>query len=116
MLGNACNDVLSGGLGADFVSGGDGNDDLDGGAGRDTLHGGDGFDVFIVSQRAGNDTILDFDLDRDLIDMQALAIDFGDLVLRNAQGGASTRVVHTEGSILLENVDRADVTEDLFIF
>jgi Ca2+-binding RTX toxin-like protein len=49
--GFADDEVIDGGLGADWIRGGAGNDDLRGGAGRDALDGGAGNDVL----RAGAD-------------------------------------------------------------
>ncbi|WP_244433708.1 calcium-binding protein, partial [Azospirillum sp. B506] len=46
--GNALDNRLSGGTGADSLSGLDGNDTLDGGLGADTLVGGLGDDVYLV--------------------------------------------------------------------
>jgi len=50
LVGNAGNDTLAGGLGSDSLSGGEGNDVLEAGAGnfKDTLDGGAGSDVAIL--------------------------------------------------------------------
>ena len=67
ILGNASDNVIIGGKGADklngnsgndSLSGGKGNDTLWGGAGNDTLTGGDGTDVYIYE--GGNDLITDY--------------------------------------------------------
>jgi serralysin len=73
-------DVLFGGRGADTLFGGSGSDDLDGGQGNDILHGGaasdslrggDGFDRFVFDGRQfGNDTVVDFAVGRDRIDLR----------------------------------------------
>lgn len=59
------NDDLFGGAGDDALIGGKGRDRLDGGEGNDTLKGGKGADTFVFN--AGHDTILDFQDDRDTI-------------------------------------------------
>jgi Ca2+-binding RTX toxin-like protein len=55
MVGNAADNTLAGGGGADSLDGGDGNDLLDGGAGGDSLSGGDGNDTLFGG--AGGDTL-----------------------------------------------------------
>ena len=56
----------------DSLDGGVGDDTLYGGEGNDTLTGGDGADVFIIGAGHGNDTITDFDVDDDTIDISGL--------------------------------------------
>ena len=46
--GNALDNMIIGGSGADRLMGGDGNDQLDGGVGADTLAGGRGNDLYLV--------------------------------------------------------------------
>lgn len=58
-------DIVSGGMGDDVLRGNAGNDTLNGDAGNDTLNGGTGRDTFIFT--GGNDVILDFEDDRDLL-------------------------------------------------
>ena len=48
MAGNALDNVLTGGSGADTLTGNAGNDTLDGGAGNDTLRGGTNDDTYVV--------------------------------------------------------------------
>jgi Ca2+-binding RTX toxin-like protein len=83
------NDVLTGGAGGDAISGGDGNDRIIGGLGGDVLTGGWGADVFVYTSvqesfsiSSGNvtdatnvDEIVDFDVNRDLIDLSAIDAD-----------------------------------------
>jgi hypothetical protein len=65
LYGEAGNDALTGGAGADVLVGGDGNDVLNGGAGKDVLIGGLGADK--LSGGAGDDLLIGgataFDLD-----------------------------------------------------
>ena len=74
--GGAGFDTLTGGMGDDILDGGDDSDTLAGGLGSDQLTGGDGFDVFVfapASSLIGTDvdTITDFDVNQDRIDLTA---------------------------------------------
>ncbi|NJL21871.1 MAG: type I secretion C-terminal target domain-containing protein [Leptolyngbyaceae cyanobacterium SM1_3_5] len=67
---NGNQDVLLGGNGNDSLLGGDGSDRLTGGAGRDRLTGGAGRDRFLYTGAGeGRDTITDFEVGRDRIDL-----------------------------------------------
>jgi Ca2+-binding RTX toxin-like protein len=83
LLGNEGNDQLQGGLGDDSLQGNEGNDILigeegndilDGGLGDDTLVGEAGSDRFFFDLDNGNDTINDFIVSEDVIE---IAADFG---------------------------------------
>ena len=67
--GGAHSDLLFGGDGDDAVQGGSGNDTLWGGSGDDQLSGGIGADTFGFTLTGGNDTITDFDLGDDMLDL-----------------------------------------------
>jgi Ca2+-binding RTX toxin-like protein len=81
LLGEAGNDTLLGEAGNDTLLGGGGNDSLDGGTGTDTLIGGDGDDTltgganvdrFVYNNSSeGVDTITDFNIAQDFIDVSA---------------------------------------------
>ena len=60
LYGLSGDDLLEGGAGHDRLNGGRGVDTLDGGEGNDWLSGGSGGDIFIFSDGAGHDTIMDF--------------------------------------------------------
>ncbi len=66
-------DLLVGGGGDDTIDGESGNDLIDGGGGDDTLTGGSGADLFIFGDGHGNDTITDFDVVQDRIDLSSLS-------------------------------------------
>ncbi len=66
---NNGNDRLLGGLGNDLLDGGNGRDVLDGGAGDDILTGGRGDDTFVFKPGSGHDTITDFSLFEDHLDI-----------------------------------------------
>jgi Ca2+-binding RTX toxin-like protein len=87
--GNALDNTIAGGRGADRLAGGDGNDTLSGGAGNDTLTGGTGNDVFHLDLGSA-DTIADYAAgDVVMLDVAGLALGGGGTVLRDAPGGFS---------------------------
>lgn len=82
------NDALYGQDGNDLLWGGDGDDLLRGGLGNDTLIGDDfpgvGRDTFVLAAGEGTDTILDFQVGNDFLDL-AGGLTFGQLAI--AQDG-----------------------------
>jgi parallel beta-helix repeat protein len=92
LLGSASNEIFYGGAGNDVINGGAGADTLVGGAGIDKLTGGAGADVFRFSSQSDSyrnattsfdDTITDFDVSQDKIDLAGL----GFTGLGNGRGG-----------------------------
>jgi serralysin len=76
LLGGGGNDTLLGGDGNDRLIGGGANDRLIGGLGNDTLTGGLGADRFVYNNsNEGPDTITDFNVSQDFI--QVSAVGFG---------------------------------------
>ena len=70
--------VMNGGAGNDQLYGGSGADTLIGGAGNDTLTGGAGADTFVwQAGDTGTDTVADFQLGTDTLDLGALLGDAG---------------------------------------
>ena len=69
LYGNNGNDTLLGGLGRDLLDGGNGRDILDGGTGDDVLTGGRGGDTFVFRPGFGHDTITDFSIFEDRLDI-----------------------------------------------
>ncbi|PWK30688.1 calcium-binding protein [Cupriavidus plantarum] len=67
LIGREGSDVLEGDEGDDQLYGGDDNDVLKGGTGADILYGGQGDDLYIWNAGDGNDTIIDEDGGRLLI-------------------------------------------------
>ena len=61
ITGNDGNNELTGMGGADTLIGGEGNDFLFGGADNDTIDGGEGRDIYVFSERDGQDRIIDSD-------------------------------------------------------
>lgn len=112
LSGTNANDVLWAMGGNDTLSGGAGDDILMGGYGTDVLTGGSGADTFVFrAEEARNDTISDFNINEDRIDLSGLglvysldALEFrttgtgaeiefrGDRLTINTHNGASLRV------------------------
>jgi Ca2+-binding RTX toxin-like protein len=104
LTGNNGANRLDGRAGDDNISGGGGNDVIIGGAqiDIDRMSGGTGFDTFLYLSRddsrnavgASGDAILDFNVDQDTIDLQALNTNAASLLLENAvvNGLAFTRI------------------------
>lgn len=70
LVGNSAKNFLNGGAGNDTLYGGAGDDVLIGGAGSNKLNGGAGSDVFQMTTNAGNDTITDFNVVDDTIQLK----------------------------------------------
>lgn len=131
MTGGLGSDTLSGGLGADDLRGGGGNDFLagdggadtlfgdggddvlDGGAGADkvnggigddTTTGGGGADTFVFGNALGSDTITDFQIDLDTIQLSGSGFTItyadGDAVLTFANGELTVQNV-ADGSLVI---------------
>ena len=125
--GDAGDNVLRGGPGIDILYGYEGNDELYGGGdadrlygheGADRLYGGDGEDVFTFGSGHGNDTIGDFTVGEDLIDLYPLRLSgFDALALSSASGGVMIDLSgHGGGTILLEGVQVTDLSAADFLF
>jgi Ca2+-binding RTX toxin-like protein len=121
------NDVISGGNGNDTIFAGGGDDDIDGGVGddvifngtgndnargnlgNDTLFGGPGDDIlsgrggddtFAFFEGNGDDTITDFNLNDDTLDLNGTATDFTDLA--SVQVAASDVTQDGETGLLID--------------
>ena len=126
--GDANDNWLDGGAGADRLTGDDGNDQLYGragddtligGAGADRLTGGTGSDIFVfapgdswwvktrfesVDSSDNIDSIMDFTVtgtDRDALDFRA----FGFALTRNADGSFTTTLTELEGLAISDLMD-----------
>ncbi|MEB3357035.1 MAG: DUF4347 domain-containing protein [Synechococcales bacterium] len=102
MSGDAGRDALFGEGGRDIIDGGRGGDTIVGGFGADQLMGGQGRDRFVYeSIRDFGDTILDFEIVKDILVFNINGIDsLDDLVLR--QQGSNTLVQARTGGGLRE--------------
>jgi len=114
------NDELFGGTGDDGLFGGGGDDVLVGGEGADTLTSGVGADVFLYLNGAHStaqtqDLISDFDESEDRIDLQALALQFGELTIATTDGNTIISHNHSDFSIRLSG-ESYTFGADQFIF
>ena len=69
ITGTKFKDKLFGKGGDDVIKGLAGNDTIRGDAGNDKLTGGDGADTFVFGKNSGKDTITDFDVKKDVIEI-----------------------------------------------
>ncbi|QDL91832.1 hypothetical protein FDP22_08625 [Paroceanicella profunda] len=139
LSGGAGDDMLHGGAGDDRLDGGRGDDALTGGTGRDTLDGGEGDDVLTGAEGGdrfvfatdiaeladgsrvrldapigfGRDTITDFDVLEDVIDLTRIADPTGFTLTQTAQG---VRIAIGESEILLEGVTPGALSAGNFDF
>ena len=72
--GTAGRDVIDGGSGNDVLRGQDGDDVLIDGEGSDTLVGGDGVDTFVFVADGVRDTVEDFEIGVDRLDLSGLGL------------------------------------------
>ncbi|MEL6681199.1 MAG: M10 family metallopeptidase [Pseudomonadota bacterium] len=103
--GNGGSDAIFGGRGNDTINGGSGDDQITGGLGADSLTGGSGLDTFIFDfasdsyAGAGNrDTIQDFDLGNDDIDLSGIGgLSFADDISLTVSGGNTVVAIDVNG-------------------
>ncbi len=112
--GNAGDNRLDGAWGQDTLFGGAGDDVFDDAAGDDRFIGGAGADVFVFDRGDGNDVILDFENDRDVMRFDSGADRFSDLDIR--QSGAHTVISYEQGRIVLTGVDSDQIEASDFLF
>jgi peroxidase len=104
--GDDSNDTLVGTDGSDLIIGFAGNDAINGGLGSDALYGSNGIDRFIFDVLDGNvDTIRDFSVTQDRIDLSALLTEYNpaddviaDFVQFTTQDGNTTIAVDIDGN------------------
>jgi|GEM_PF-739635 len=98
--GGTGDDMLYNGEGSDTVMGGTGDDTLWAGNDDDLLSGGDGDDVFIFGATSGNDTITDFELANDELNLQYSGAGFGSLA--DVQAAASDVTQNGQDGLLID--------------
>lgn len=111
IFGEAGNDELYGEAGDDVMQGGDGNDLMSGGLGADSLTGGTGADIFVVSLNGGADTVLDFEMGVDKIDLGA----YGDYLSATAKSTDTILTFATGVTLRLKNITPAQINDAMFI-
>jgi Ca2+-binding RTX toxin-like protein len=100
LTGTHSDDVLAGAGGNDNIAGGHGNDILLDGGGQDTLRGDGGRDTFVLSEDGARDTIADFQIAFDRIDLTDFnqISGLGGMTISSRSWGAEFRI----GSEVLE--------------
>jgi len=93
-----------------------GNDIINGNDGNDTMTGGLGSDVFIFEPGSGHDTITDFTIGQDLLDVSELGVTLADFSsqVKITQVGSTTELqigTFAGNSIIdLQNVNVASIS------
>jgi len=119
LVGGSGDDAFNGNGGNDFIAGEGGNDTLFGGSGNDYLEGGNGADTFVFSAPdtgASFDTIADFEIGVDTLDVSALVDSFDDLNI--VSSGANVAIFFSKfQSVVFSNLtDVNALTADDFFF
>jgi Ca2+-binding RTX toxin-like protein len=127
-IGTSSDDNVSLLGGDDTFDGGAGNDTVNGDGGNDTLTGGADNDVFVIGASSGADTITDFTLGADKIDVTALGLNaIEDMTLTDVEGnavidlgdgnqitlaGRAAAELDNDDFVLVDNVFNGDVVDD----
>ena len=107
-------DLLTGSNAADLILGGDGNDILIDGAGTDFLSGGSGADVFVLNYDDAVDTISDFTLGEDKIDLSNWPM-LGSLSqLTWTRTNKGITITYGADTLVIETANATSLTLDLF--
>ena len=119
LKGRGGDDTLDGGLGDDTLDGGSGNDDLRGnddadrligGLGDDYLSGGFGADLFVFAAGDGHDTVSDFQVGIDSLDIGSQTVEIRAESDIDGDGNLDTRLVLSSGDVIdLLSVEGVDV-------
>ncbi len=118
LYGHDGHDTLFGNEGNDMLAGGGGDDLLDGGAGDDRLWGGTGADTVVFRDGYGHDTVMDFDVSADRVNLTASSVEtWADVQDRLSSDFDGTALLTLDdGSTLrFEGLTVDDLTEDNFI-
>lgn len=123
LYGGLMNDNLMGEDGKDYLSAGAGHDMLDGGPGNDVYNGGDGADAFIVAHGSGNDVVVGgFDAGPGAFDHIAFSdvlpneVTVADSFSTHGDDHTGVLVSWGDGSLFLEDLTKAQMTQDDFMF
>lgn len=121
LTGGQASDALYGDAARNVISGGGGGDYIDGAGGNDVLAGGTGDDAYLVNAESGFDRIRDFTAggteDRLIFDLGPLFATFDQVMAAAVQRGEDTVITFASGNgLVLEGVDRADLTTVDFVF
>ncbi len=120
LIGGGGDDRLVGNEGNDWLLGGAGDDRIGGWAGNDVLVGGSGADVFVFGTGSGDDTIRDFEIGVDQIDLSDLATNYGAVLAAASEVGGSVVIDMTalggSGTLRIVDVLEADLSAGDFLF
>jgi Ca2+-binding RTX toxin-like protein len=111
-------DTLIGNAGNNKLSGWDGADTLNGGKGNDVLNGGLGADIFHFVTGSGHDTITDFLVATDKIDLSGWA-SMTNLTAVQAHAhdqGADTLITLGSDSLLIKNTHESQLTDGDLVY
>jgi serralysin len=100
----------------DTITGTGANDIIVGGPGNDMLQGGGGSDVFVFNQRLGKDTVADFTSGDVLAFDKSIVSSAADVFKHASQVGADTLIVLGSDSVVLKNVQVANLHNEDFRF
>ena len=110
-------DTLFGGSGDDWLRSDKGDDIIDGGLGDDEIYTGKGQDVVIGGDDMGDDTIFDFSVGNDAVDLSGSSLgDFGAVQANLSEVSGSAVLMLGTGSITFSGVSMSDLTSGEFIF
>ncbi|WP_318517997.1 cadherin-like domain-containing protein [Photobacterium leiognathi] len=105
IFGQGGNDTLHGNFGDDMLFGGQGNDILAGGLGNDTLTSGEGNDTFKFANQSlyrETDTITDFDVQHDKLDLSDLihnSASIEDVLSLSGKGNDTLITIESQGQV-----------------
>lgn len=125
LFGGSGGDELMGMDGNDYLNAGAGHDMIEGGKGNDSIAGGTGADAFLVDPDSGFDTVLDFEARGDaqgafdhlaLMEIMPDQVSVADTLEGALVTWSTDNDVAPEGSVLLQNVFKADLRQSDFMF
>lgn len=119
LFGNGGADLLDGGAGNDSLGGAGGDDIIAGGLGNDVMSGGSAADRFVFDTNSGIDTICDFAIGLDLIDVVGVGItNFAEIeaILDDVNGRAVISFDAGVDVLRLNGVASNDLSAGDFIF
>ncbi len=112
LVGKNLNDNLFGFEGNDTLTGNAGNDLIVGGAGNDSLNGGAGQDTFRFRAGDGNDTIGDFDINSDILEIMGPGLTKDSLEIISS--GTQLQIYYGSDSVTLTG-NIANLTDENFL-
>jgi len=112
LTGGDGDDRMLGGIGADTIFGNSGDDILRGGGGNDILSGGAGADIFIFYPTWDADVIVDFESDKDTIELRNFGFsDVDNALVMARQDGADVVFEFSDGdSLKVQNISIGELS------